>query len=51
MDALTGRVDTPAKPSAAAYRNLITATVGFTLTFWAWNLVSPLGGTYKERLT
>nr|EIF89594.1 major facilitator superfamily MFS_1 [Streptomyces tsukubensis NRRL18488] len=34
----------------AAYRNLIMATVGFTLTFWAWNLVSPLGGYYKDHL-
>ncbi|MDI3387334.1 MFS transporter [Streptomyces sp. B-S-A8] len=39
-----------AGPGAAAYRNLIVATVGFTLTFWAWNLISPLGGDYKERL-
>ncbi|MEU5974124.1 MFS transporter [Streptomyces sp. NPDC047315] len=26
------------------------ATIGFTLTFWAWNLISPLGSFYKERL-
>ncbi|MFE7385412.1 nitrate/nitrite transporter [Streptomyces zhihengii] len=38
------------KPSAAAYRNLIMATIGFTLTFWAWNLISPLGGAFKDRL-
>ncbi|MFE9411066.1 nitrate/nitrite transporter [Streptomyces sp. NPDC006704] len=38
------------KPSAAAYRNLVTATVGFTLTFWAWDLVAPLAGGYKDRL-
>ncbi|MDQ1010957.1 nitrate/nitrite transporter NarK [Streptomyces sp. V4I23] len=35
MDALTGRVDTPAKPSAAAYRNLITAR--------------PIGGRLSDR--
>ncbi|MEV7300965.1 MFS transporter [Streptomyces clavifer] len=35
---------------AAAYRNLIVATVGFTLTFWAWNLIAPMSGDYKERL-
>ncbi|WP_250287187.1 MFS transporter [Streptomyces atroolivaceus] len=38
------------KQSAAAYRNLIMATIGFTLTFWAWNLISPLSGEFKERL-
>ncbi|MER5550972.1 MFS transporter [Streptomyces sp. NPDC002793] len=38
------------KRSAAAYRNLIMATIGFTLTFWAWNLISPLSGDFKERL-
>lgn len=43
--------DTPAvKPSAAAYRNLVVATVGFTLTFWAWDLIAPLGSDFKDRL-
>ncbi|MFF3952062.1 nitrate/nitrite transporter [Streptomyces sp. NPDC001890] len=37
-------------PSAAAYRNLVMATIGFGLTFWAWNLIAPLSGDYKERL-
>lgn len=40
----------PVRREAAAFRNLITATVGFTLTFWAWNLVSPLSGAFKDRL-
>ncbi|MCX2179686.1 MFS transporter [Streptomyces sp. SKN60] len=52
-------MDTAAKPPAApaekipaaAYRNLVMATVGFTLTFWAWNLISPLGGWYGDRLS
>ncbi|MER6720625.1 MULTISPECIES: MFS transporter [Streptomyces] len=26
------------------------ATAGFTLTFWAWNLISPLSGDFKARL-
>ncbi|WP_307128987.1 MFS transporter [Streptomyces sp. B1I3] len=26
------------------------ATAGFTLTFWAWNLIAPMSGDYKERL-
>lgn len=37
-------------PSTAAYRNLIVATVGFTLTFWAWALIAPLGSDFKESL-
>ncbi|MFH9401886.1 nitrate/nitrite transporter [Streptomyces sp. NPDC017638] len=38
------------RPSAAAWRNLVMATVGFTLTFWAWNLVAPLAGDFDDRL-
>lgn len=34
----------------AAYRNLALATIGFTVTFWAWNLISPLGNTFKASL-
>ncbi|MFJ7200813.1 MULTISPECIES: nitrate/nitrite transporter [unclassified Streptomyces] len=37
-------------PSAAACRNLVMATIGFGLTFWAWNLIAPLSGDYKDRL-
>ncbi|PZT74947.1 MFS transporter [Streptomyces sp. AC1-42W] len=40
----------PRAGSSAAYRNLIMATVGFTLTFWAWNLIAPMSGEYKDRL-
>lgn len=55
---LTEEVDTAVKqppatvgaPSAAAHRNLVMATIGFGLTFWAWNLIAPLSGGYKERL-
>lgn len=55
---LTEGVDTAVKqsratidaPPAAAYRNLVMATIGFGLTFWAWNLIAPLSGDYKERL-
>ncbi|GAA2736044.1 MFS transporter [Streptomyces nogalater] len=38
------------RPSAAAWRNLVMATVGFTLTFWAWNLIAPLAADFDERL-
>ncbi|MFE6662590.1 MFS transporter [Streptomyces sp. NPDC057697] len=37
-------------PSSAAYRNLVMATIGFGLTFWAWNLIAPLSGDYKDRM-
>ncbi|ORT60520.1 MFS transporter [Streptomyces sp. CB03238] len=52
MDTAVKTDDTaaPAAVPTAAYRNLVVATVGFTLTFWAWNLISPLGGDYRERL-
>ncbi|PRH77950.1 MFS transporter [Streptomyces solincola] len=53
-------MDTAAKPAAAppaeavvpaaAYRNLLVATIGFALTFWAWNLISPLGSDFRDRL-
>lgn len=43
-------MDTLEKPSGAAYRNLVMATIGFTLTFWAWNLIAPLAGDYGDRL-
>lgn len=36
--------------TAAAYRNLAMATIGFTLTFWAWNLIAPLASWYGDRL-
>ncbi|PZT71037.1 MFS transporter [Streptomyces sp. SW4] len=40
----------PARPSRAAYVNLLVVTVGFTLTFWAWNLIAPVAGTLGDRL-
>lgn len=40
-----------AAPSAAgAPRNLVLATVGFALNFWAWALLGPLAPGIKERL-
>ncbi|MGH4031618.1 MFS transporter [Actinomycetota bacterium Odt1-20B] len=39
-----------AAPSGAAYRNLVVATIGFALTFWAWDLIAPLATDYKDRL-
>ena len=44
--------DIPPAPgiSAAAWRNLVMATVGFTVNFWAWNLIGPLGPTFGKNL-
>ncbi len=50
MDTTAGQVPAPDRRPSAAYRNLVMATIGFTLTFWAWNLISPLSGDFKERL-
>ncbi|MFD9379346.1 MFS transporter [Streptomyces sp. NPDC059999] len=38
------------RTSPTAYLNLVVATVGFTLTFWAWDLIAPLGSDYRDRL-
>ncbi|CAM5400569.1 MFS transporter [Streptomyces spiroverticillatus] len=46
----TARTPPAVKPPAAAYRNLLVATLGFTLTFWAWDLIAPLAVGYKDRL-
>ena len=42
--------DPPAVTSRAATANLVLATVGFMVNFWAWALLGPLGPGLKERL-
>lgn len=45
------RTTVPAPPGTpGAGRNLILATLGFTVNFWAWALLGPLGPGVKERL-
>ena len=48
------RSTAPTTPAAAtpagAGRNLVIATIGFTVNFWAWALIGPLGPGVKERL-
>ncbi|WFE43539.1 MFS transporter [Verrucosispora sp. WMMD1129] len=39
-----------AVPRPGAMRNLVVATIGFTVNFWAWALLGPLGPGVKERL-
>lgn len=31
-------------------RNLVLATTAFAVTFWAWNLIGPVSGSYSRRL-
>ena len=40
----------PARTGTAPWRNLVMATVGFTINFWAWNLIGPLGPTFGRDL-
>ncbi|UYB38682.1 MFS transporter [Streptomyces sp. Je 1-4] len=37
--------------TVAAYRNLLLATTGCAVTFWAWSLLSPLGHTFRTGLS
>lgn len=31
-------------------KNLLLALLGFAITFWAWNIVAPLGTRYSAEL-
>jgi MFS transporter, NNP family, nitrate/nitrite transporter len=31
-------------------KNLLLALLGFTITFWAWNIIAPLGARYSAEL-
>ncbi len=46
----TGKTPPDAALSAGATRNLVLATIGFTVNFWAWALLGPLAPGVKERL-
>jgi NNP family nitrate/nitrite transporter-like MFS transporter len=43
-------VSAPAVAGPGAGWNLALATIGFTVNFWAWALLGPLGPGVKERL-
>jgi NNP family nitrate/nitrite transporter-like MFS transporter len=45
---LENSLKTPVRPGA--YLQLLLATVGFGLNFWAWALIGPLGPAYKNSL-
>jgi NNP family nitrate/nitrite transporter-like MFS transporter len=46
----SGRPGDDAAPTGTAWRNLAVATIGFTLNFWAWDLIAPLAGSFDSRL-
>src|SRR5215211_8198025 len=46
--AATGTAGRTAPPGAVL--NLVLATLGFMVNFWAWALLGPLGPGIKERL-
>ncbi|MFJ4108911.1 MULTISPECIES: MFS transporter [Oerskovia] len=41
---------TGAAPGGSATLMLTLATIGFAVNFWAWALISPLGGAYSKAL-
>lgn len=47
---MTPGTGTGSTVGGAAVLNLVVATVGFLLNFWAWALIGPLGPGIKERL-
>ena len=44
------RTATPADLAAGQTKNLMLALWAFTITFWAWNLIGPLGTRYGESV-
>ena len=47
---MTTPAGTPTLERSAQTRNLILALLAFTITFWAWNLIAPLGVRYTTEL-
>ena len=41
--------ETTSDVRAGQMRNLVLATLAFAMTFWAWNLIAPLGVRYTEQ--
>ncbi|NUO90719.1 MAG: NarK/NasA family nitrate transporter, partial [Dermatophilaceae bacterium] len=46
----TAASTTTAAPLTGQTRNLALATFAFAVTFWAWNLIGPLGVRYTQQL-
>ncbi|MFD5818467.1 nitrate/nitrite transporter [Streptomyces sp. NPDC127038] len=50
-DRTTRSAPAPTRVPGAAYRNLVVSTLGFAITFWAWNLISPIATPLGEKLS
>ncbi len=56
IQATTSAGSAPTEPPGVpvregAYLQLVLATIGFGVNFWAWALIGPLGPTYKNDLS
>ena len=47
---MTSTAESPTTLQAGQTKNLILALVGFATTFWAWNIIGPLGARYTAEL-
>lgn len=48
MSGSTGTIEQQTTTTGKAWTNLIMATVGFAVNFWAWALLSPLGPLWRD---
>jgi MFS transporter, NNP family, nitrate/nitrite transporter len=47
---VTSAAPTATKLQTGQTKNLILALIGFAITFWAWNIIAPLGTRYSSEL-
>ena len=47
---MTSTAETATTLKTGQTKNLVLALIGFAITFWAWNIVGPLGARYSAEL-
>ncbi|MFL6045625.1 MAG: nitrate/nitrite transporter [Propionibacteriaceae bacterium] len=47
---MTSTAPTATNLQTGQTKNLILALIGFAITFWAWNIIAPLGTRYSSEL-
>jgi NNP family nitrate/nitrite transporter-like MFS transporter len=47
---VTSTAESAATLKTGQTKNLVLALIGFAITFWAWNIVGPLGARYTAEL-
>lgn len=47
---MTGTAPSATTLQTGQSKNLVLALLGFTITFWAWNIIAPLGVRYSGEL-